>query len=176
MKSDKKHKEGILLEILKEKYLSAHEMRNRSLHFTLWVSGFLIIVIAWLFLHGNCLNIFQKALITLFLLVTGSITFLFIKDIHKGFNNNKKIMEKIEKALGLFKKSYFLKNESIYPDDYLSKENKTIMEKIKGHFFTLYVILFSVFLLAIFATWTSKYIEPKEENVKNYNNTQITNN
>lgn len=147
MKISEEKKIDVLLEQLRERYDALHKMRDRSMHFVLWILG-LGLGMAWLLINETVLTCVQKCAITVLLLVLGIVTFLFVYAIGRGFKANREVMIRTETALELYEKDCYGISESILPP-------KFSCQKIgwTGHFNTLYGLIFIVFLTLIILTW-----------------------
>lgn len=161
---DKKEKVKVLLELLKERCIASHKMRERSLQFTLWILGFLLAIIGWLWLNSSNLILSQKILMTLLIILTGAVSYYFLISIEKGFNRNRKIMTKLETSLDLYKKNSYIKNDTIYPDEY-----RNTKKSINYHFISLYVLILVTIVILIFFIWT------KQSDRSNSTNKEIKN-
>jgi len=139
----------ILLAQLQERYEALHKMRDRSMQFVLWILG-LGLGMAWLLINEIVLTSIQRFVLTLVLLFIGTAVGLFIYAMENGFKANRQIMIRIEKALKLYEKDYYGISEPILPTDFSSQKIRW-----SGHFQTLYALIFIVFLLLIFLTWTN---------------------
>lgn len=139
----------ILLAQLQERYEALHKMRDRSMQFVLWILG-LGLGMAWLLISEIVLISIQRCVLTLLLLFMGVAVGLFIYAMENGFKANRQIMIRIEKALKLYEKGYYGISESILPAEFSSQKIRW-----SGHFQTLYALIFIVFLLLIFLTWTN---------------------
>ena len=151
MKISEEKKLDVLLAQLRERYDALHKMRDRSMHFVLWILG-LGLGMAWLLINETVLTCVQKCAITVLLLVLGIVTFLFVYAIGRGFKANREVMIRTETALELYEKDCYGISESILPP-------KFSCQKIgwTGHFNTLYGLIIIVFLTLILLTWTNPY-------------------
>jgi len=108
MKINEDNKIDILRDLLKERYEASHKMRDRSLKFAIWVLGFGIALI-WILLSGLSLGLVQKIILTIFVVIVGFLTGIFLKSIDKGFVNNRKVMIRIEEVWVVTRMVYTLK-------------------------------------------------------------------
>lgn len=149
MEISEEKKLEILLAQLQERYEALHKMRDRSMHFVLWILG-LGLGMAWLLINETELASAQKVAITLLLLVLGIVTLLFVYAIGRGFIANRQIMIRIETALKLYEENCYGVSESILPAQFSCPKIGWT-----GHFNTLYGLIIIVFLTLIFLTWTN---------------------
>lgn len=152
MELDDKTKFEIIVSQLNERYNALHKMRERSLRFTLWILG-ICLGFSYMIICKSEITSNQKIPITIFFVVTLLLSLYFLRSINNGFNNTLRIIKKLEKALGLYKKNYLIKGEPVLPKQYV-KSN--CLNKFSGHFCTLYALLISVFILLIIFTAASK--------------------
>jgi len=149
MKITNEKKPDVLLNLLKERYEASHKMRDRSLSFAIWVMGFGIVLI-WILVSGPGLGLGQKIILTSFVLVAGGLTRKFLKSIETGFKNNHEVMVKIETILGCYRKNIYVKNDSVFPDNY-----KTLSNKDTSHFGSIYTWLVVMGFVLILMIWLS---------------------
>lgn len=147
MQIDNGKKIDILLNLLKERYEASHKMRERSMGFATWVMGFGIALI-WILLSGSPLGLWQKIVLTCFIFVGGILTRKFLKSIQVGFENNHKVMVKIEETLGCYEKGVYVGEESLFPENY-----KDLSNKETSHFGSIYVWLVAMGLVLILMIW-----------------------
>ena len=140
---------NILQNLLNERYIASHKMRERSLKFTLWLLGYVAILDSWLVISGSSLFLNQKIALTILTLTITTLTLFFLHDIEKGFIFNRKIIIKIEDALGFYEVNRFIKSDTILPRDYKKLHNSYF----KGHFSTINAWIILVFLLTIILIW-----------------------
>ena len=137
----------ILLAQVQERYSSAHKMRERSMQFTLWLSG-MAIGLAWLLINQKTLTFFQCLALTLLITALCTVAGIFILGLRKGFQNNRNAMIKCEQALGMYEAGKYLQDDSLLP---------VIYEQTKGkwndHFSTLCVWLCVVALSLLVLMW-----------------------
>lgn len=141
-------KVDILLALLKERYDASHKMRDRSLKFTLWISGFAIAII-WIVLNDVYLGHTQKLLLTFLVIIIEILTLIFLTSISSGFDNNRNVMISFERALGCYELGKYIKENSIYPNDY-----KDTKKKGSSHFISLYVWIIAIGILVILVIWS----------------------
>ena len=153
--SDKKI--DIALAQLAERYTAIHNMRDRSMQFTIWILG-LGLALAWLLLSEIALTPIQtRALLTL-LVVIPFASHLFLRGISIGFNNNMAIARRLERALLLLEPGAYLTAKPILEEKFAGEQppapkhllgrviHSVIHIKPSGHFFTLNCLLITVFL------------------------------
>lgn len=163
----------VLLAELQERYNASHKIRERSAHFTLWLSG-MAIGLGWLLITQTALTLSQRIALTLFIFALFGGAVYFIIALHKGFLKNREAMIKIEKALGLYEPGFYLPETPLLPEEY-----KRPKRKWSNHFSTLYIWLIIVGLSLLILTWMSpcplktnpSYIKKVEQTEKggNYN-------
>ena len=142
-------KVDILLNLLKERYEASHKMRERSLSFAVWIMGFGIALI-WILIGGPSLGVWQKIVLTGFVLVASALTRKFLKSIETGFKNNHEIMVRIEDILGCYEKDNYVETESLFPEKY-----KDLSNKGTSHFGSIYVWLVAMGFALILMIWVS---------------------
>jgi ABC-type branched-subunit amino acid transport system permease subunit len=146
--SDKKI--NILLSLLNERYNASHKIRERSFRFAVWLLG-LAVALVWVLISGNPLNVLQKIMLTIFVSILGGITFFFLYSLKKGFDNNRKVIIKIEEALGCYKDGIYSDSEALYPNEYKQMEKGSWF----FHFNTIYLLIIIVTLIIIILTWVT---------------------
>ncbi len=142
-------KVDILLNLLKERYEASHKMRERSLSFAVWIMGFGIALI-WILIGGPSLGLWQKIVLTGFVLVASALTRKFLKSIESGFKNNHEVMVRIEDILGCYEKNSYVETESLFPEKY-----KHLSNKDTSHFGSIYVWLVGMGVALILMIWLS---------------------
>ena len=140
-------KKTILLELLKMRYECAHKMRDRSQAFALWILGGGIALFG-LLLKGPELSVYQKLVLTIFVMVLSIIAEKFLKAIEVGFEANKVIYIKIERALGLYKNGEYIDGDFLYPSEYSGAGKKDT-----SHFQSLYIWLGVISLFLVMFIW-----------------------
>lgn len=147
MEISKDKKIDILMNLLKERYEASHKMRERSYKFAIWILGFAIAVI-WLLVSGLSLGVPQKIMLTLFVAISGLLTWNFLKSIDKGFVNNREVMIRIEEALGCYDENVYVENSSLLPPGY-----KDLSKTGTSHFRSLYRWLFCIAAVVFILIW-----------------------
>lgn len=147
MNINEDNKIDILLGLLKERYEASHKMRDRSLKFAIWILGFGIALI-WILLSGLSLGLVQKIILTVFVVIVGFLTGIFLKSIDKGFVNNRKVMIRIEEALGCYENGVYVENGPLFPNEY-----KDLSKKKTAHFTSIYNWLVVMGLVIISVIW-----------------------
>ena len=147
MNINENNKIDILLDLLKERYEASHKMRDRSLKFAIWILGFGIALI-WILLSGLSLGLVQKIILTIFVVIVGFLTGIFLKSIDKGFVNNRKVMIRIEEALGCYENGVYVENGPLFPNEY-----KDLSKKNTVHFTSIYNWLVVMGLVIISVIW-----------------------
>lgn len=147
MKINENKKVDILLNLLNERYNASHKMRERSLNFTTWILGFGI-ALSWILLSQITLNLAQRIIFTIFVIVLGSFTIKFLRSIEIGFDKNRKVMIRIERILGCYKLNEYSDNEPLFPDEY-----RGFNKKGTWHFRSLYIWISLISILLIVFIW-----------------------
>ncbi len=142
------HKIQVLLIELQERYAAAHKMRERSIRFTIWLSG-MAIGLAWLLISQKTLVLSQRLALTLLIAALWIGAGFFILGLRKGFQSNRRAMIKSERALGMYEIGIYLKEEFLLPKAY-----KKINSKWNDHFSTLCIWLCVVALSLLVLAWT----------------------
>jgi len=141
----------ILLAELQERYAASHKIRERSLQFTLWISG-MAVGLSWLLISQKILAFAQQIALTLLIVVLFGGALHFIMGLQRGFQNNRKAMITIERVLGMHEASVFLPNTPLLPPEYEKTEGKW-----SSHFCTLSVWLGLVTLALLILIWAHPY-------------------
>jgi hypothetical protein len=136
-------KADILMNLLIERYKAAHIMRERSLNFAIWILGFAIAMF-WILLDKTTLILFQKIVLTIFVVTISFLTKKFLSFIEIGFNKNRMIIVNIEEALGCYKSNLYIEGKALYPEEY-----KNLYIKKTSHFKALYLWILTVTLFLI---------------------------
>lgn len=155
----------VLLAELQERYNASHKIRERSIQFTLWISG-MAIGLGWLLITQKTLMFSQRIALTLLILALFAGTFYFIMGLRRGFRKNRESMINTERALGMYEPDVFLDGISLLPEEYSQLKGRW-----SGHFYTLYVWLILVALSMLILTWTSP--KPMENSVSKVKTEQI---
>ena len=137
----------ILISGLEERYAASHHMRERSLRFSIWLSG-MAFGLAWLLVCGQTFTLAQKTALTTLIGAMAVGAFFFLWSLEKGFQNNRRVMVKFEKALGLHRPGFYLEDELMLPQGY-----KDTSRRWNGHFSTLCVWLAVVMVSLLVLTW-----------------------
>jgi len=142
------HKIQILLIELQERYVAAHKMRERSLRFTIWLSG-MAVGLAWLLISQKTLVLSQRLALTLLIATLWTGAGFFILGLRKGFQSNRRAMIKSERALGMYESGIYLKEDSLLPAAY-----KRTNTKWNDHFSTLCIWLCVIAFSLLALAWT----------------------
>lgn len=143
----------ILLNLLGERYEASHKMRERSQNFAVWILGFGV-AIFWILLSGITLTLPQKIIFTAFIVIVGILTKSFLKSMEAGFDKNREVMIKIEQALKLYDKNFYLENTSLFHSEY-----KDLSKKGTFHFPSLYRWLLTEQVILIFLIWHNSIVQ-----------------
>ena len=165
---------AILVTLLNERYSASHFMRERSLTFTMWVSGFGVAAI-WLILDSESLTVVQRSLISSLVALLGIASLYFLASIHMGFRKNRRVMINIEQALGCYEENKYLKAKSLFPPEYADDyRNNTwphkILANLNNHFMSLYVWIVLVVITILATVW----LQPYQSKHKSYASPQTT--
>jgi hypothetical protein len=144
----------VLLSDLQERYKASHKIRERSIKFTLWISG-MAIGLGWLLISQKALVFPQRVALTLLILALFAGTIYFLMGLRRGFRKDREAMINCERVLGMHDSGVYLTKESLLPFEY-SRMNR----KWSDHFHTLYVWLILVAASLLILTWTCP--EPKK--------------
>lgn len=153
----------VALAQLSERYTALHNMRDRSMQFTIWILG-LGLALAWLLLSEVALTTLQKLVLLIILIVIPYASYLFLRGIRIGFENNMAIARRLERALLLLEPGAYLGTKSILGEDFAGEKPaapKHLIGRIKhamkctGHFHTLNCLLITVFLLLFLLTFSN---------------------
>lgn len=138
----------VLLSQLQERYSAAHNMRERSTQFALWISG-MAIGLAWLLISQPGMTLMQRIALTLLIGALSAGSFIFLKGLQQGFNNNRKVLIACEKSLKMYESEAYIGECSLLPEVYAGKNRRW-----SDHFNTLIVWLSIVILSLVILTWT----------------------
>ncbi len=153
MEINENQKITVLLSLLNERYNASHQMRERSLKFAMWVLGFVIIAIPWLLLNRELLTSYIKWSFSIIILILGFFSYWFLIAINRGFNRNRRLLIKIEKALGCYEKNAYIESEQLFPKEYNQQCNGKRKINWTYHFITIYAWIFIAIVLVIFFIW-----------------------
>ena len=148
MQLDKDQKINILLVELQQRYIASHNIRERSLKFTLWLSG-IGLGLAWFLLSPKTILLLsQRIALTILIVTIFSGAILFILGLDRGFKNNRLTMIACEKALNLYEPGIFLDDQSLLPSEYVNCDTKW-----GHHFNTLYIFLILILSPLLVLLW-----------------------
>ena len=148
MQLNENQKFHVMLAELQERYQASHKIRERSIQFTLWISG-MAIGLGWLLISQANLMISQRFALKLIILALFAGTLYFIWSLRSGFNNNRNTLIRCEKVLGLYDANLYMKGFSILPSEYRGTKIKW-----NDHFCTLCVWLIIVAVALLILTWS----------------------
>lgn len=153
MELNNEKKTDVVIRLLDERCNAAHRMRERSQSFTIWILG-LGIALGWKILDDNTgFSFFQKALLTIFVLVLSETARKYVAGIEAGFNKNREILIKLEKLLGLYTEGFFLKEGALFPNEYSAQINKET-----SHFCLLGKLLLTLEWFLIIFIWSTEIL------------------
>ena len=150
----------VALTQLSERYTALHNMRDRSMQFTIWILG-LGLALAWLLLSEIALTTPQTIVLLIMLIVIPYSSYLFLRGIKTGFKNNLDVARRLERALHLLEPGVYLEKQPILGEDFAGEKPappKHLSGRIKHamecteHFHTLNCLLITVFLLLFLLT------------------------
>jgi hypothetical protein len=107
----------VLMAELQERYDSSHKIRDRSTQFTLWISG-MAIGLAWLLVSEASLAVPQRLALTLLAAVLYLGALFLVRALQRGSCRNREAMIRVERALGMHEKGYYLPDAVLLPDQY----------------------------------------------------------
>jgi hypothetical protein len=141
-------KAQVLLAELQERYSASHKIRERSIQFTLWISG-MAIGLGWLLISQKALVVSQRVALTLLIVALFAGTIYFMMGLLRGFRKNREAMIRSERALGMYDRGIYLADTSLLPTEYSHTKRKW-----SDHFCTLCVWLILVAVSLFILTWT----------------------
>ncbi len=136
----------VLMAQMQERNHAWHQMRARSMQFTLWVLG-LAVAASWHLLHTPCEGIHQKIVISVLALSLAMVSIYFLKALSGGAQRNKQALINIETELGLH-----AEEKPILPEKY-----KKVKNGWSAHFITLYLLLAVTLLYLLLTIWMPVY-------------------
>lgn len=151
-------KSNIIQDLLNQRYQAEHLMRQRSSDFTKWLLGFGIGLL-WIVLSSTPLSLIQKILLSAFIFLLVLSGYYFLYEMYKGFIVNRRIIIKLETALGLYGNNIYLENDSLYPEKYKQIDNV----KVFSHFKTLFILLIIISISLI----TMIFANPVSQDINN---------
>ncbi|OPY74207.1 MAG: hypothetical protein A4E63_00813 [Syntrophorhabdus sp. PtaU1.Bin050] len=142
-------KVDILINLLNERYDSAHKLRERSYKFTIWLLGIGVAFIGFV-VTKPYLTLAQKIVLTIFITVVLLLAAFFLLSMEKGARKNRQVMIRTEEVLGCYKPGIFDDQDALYPADYMKQESPRV-----PHFSYLYLWLFVIAGCVIALLWFS---------------------
>ena len=141
-------KAQVLLTELQERYSASHKMRERSIQFTLWISG-MAVGLGWLLISQKALVFSQRVALTLLIVALFAGTVYFMMGLLRGFRKNREAMIRTERALGMYDPGIYVADTPLLPTEYSHTKRKW-----SDHFCTLCVWLILVAVSLLILTWT----------------------
>lgn len=141
-------KVDVLTNLLKERYDSAHKLRERSYKFTIWLLGIGVAFIGFVVTRSD-LVLAQKAVLTVFIVIVLLLAASFLLSMEKGARKNRQVMIRIEGLLGCYRPEIY-DETPLYHADYMRQESSRI-----PHFSHMYLWLFAVACCVIVLLWVS---------------------
>lgn len=135
--------------VLQERYNASHIIRERSMRFTLWLSG-IAVPIGWLLISKQQLSLGEKLALALFIVALFGGTIFFLHGLRIGFAKNREVMIRCECALGLFENGTYLADTAI-----LSPEYRSTSQKWCDHFSTIGAWLLIIAISLQILIWTT---------------------
>ncbi len=127
---------------LQERNHAWHEIRARSMQFTLWILG-LAVAASWHLLQEPCDGLRQKLAVTVLVIALSLVSVYFLQALARGTKKNRDALITIETELGL--------HDAESPT--LPKEYKQPKTGWSAHFLTLYALLAVTGLYLLAAIW-----------------------
>jgi hypothetical protein len=152
-------KRQTLMVVLQERYNASHKMRERSVQFTLWISG-MAIPIGWLLISQQQLVFTQRLALTLFIVALFGGTIWFLLGLKRGFQKNREVMIGCEQVLGLYEEGKYLADRAL-----LSLEYCRPGWRWSDHFSTLSVWLVTVAMSLLLLTWMAPAHDKNRPNI-----------
>ena len=143
------NKKEVLLIALQERYLSVHTIRERIQTVALWILGLLVAGAGWLFQADLHISLTERIFLSIGAFIIWMVLRSYFKDLERGFNGQRKVLIKIEDALGFFKKGYFNDSKDpLYPISWKKGTNGNFIRNnydliALGFFFLIASMLFS---------------------------------
>lgn len=137
----------VLMAQLTERYQAWHQMRTRSMEFTLWILG-LSVAASWNLLQEPCDLLPQRIATTGFVFALGGAAAYFLLSLARGVRTNREALVNVETALGTHQEDAFLGHKSVLPPEY-----KNAKARASAHFFTLYALLLTTAVYLLAAIW-----------------------
>lgn len=137
----------VLMAQLEERYAAWHQIRSRSMQFTLWVLG-LAIAGTWNLLQNPCSFYQQRFASSALVLLLAFTATYFLASLARGARTNREALINIETALGNHKNGQFLSDKPLLPVEY-----KDTKPRASSHFRTLYTLLGVTSLYLLVAIW-----------------------
>lgn len=141
----------VLIQALQERNASVHTIRERIQTVSLWMLGLLLASSGYIFQSNICFGKVEKIALAVFVLIIWFvIRKYYFADLEKGFNSQRKILAKIENALGFYKEAFFDETqESIYPKEWKKSGQKGCEGKFFDNTYNLLAVGFGIFILTI---------------------------
>lgn len=137
----------VLMAQLQERYAAWHQIRSRSMQFTLWILG-LAIAGTWNLLQNPCSFYQQRFASSALVLLLAFTATYFLASLARGARTNREALINIETALGNHKNRQFLADKPLLPVEYQDTKPRA-----SSHFRTLYALLAVTSLYLLVAIW-----------------------
>ena len=151
MNMNDQQKLDILIQALQERNASVHTIRERVQTVSLWILGLLLASSGYIFQSNICFDKIQKIALAIFVLIVWLvIRKYYFADLEKGFNSQRKILAKIENALGFYEEAFFNEEkESVYPKEWKKSGQKGSEGKFFENTYNLLAVGFGILIFTI---------------------------
>ncbi len=141
----------ILLEALKERYMSIHTIRERVQNLSLWIIAIFLGVSGYIIENNITITYSQKIIYTaIFLLAIFIFRVFYLQNLEKGFNSQRITTANIEDSLELYKEDIYIIGKSIYPKTWRNSG----MKGCEGNFFfNNYLLVYFGVVILISIIW-----------------------
>jgi hypothetical protein len=144
---DEGQKIQVMLAELQERYNASHQIRERSVRFTLWISG-MGIGLGWI-LVSQGIRFPQQLAITLLIFALFFGTAYFLAGLRRGFQKNREAIVRCERALRMHEPGVYIPDQALLPKEY--RQTKC---RWSDHFRTLTIWILLVAGSLLILTWT----------------------
>lgn len=144
---DPNQKFQVMLAELQERYNASHQIRERSVRFTLWISG-MGIGLGWILVSKE-IRLPQQLALTLLIVALFFGAAYFLAGLGRGFRKNREAMIRCERALGMHEPGVYLAERSLLPKEYCQTKCRW-----SDHFRTLSLWLLIVAASLLILTWS----------------------
>lgn len=162
---EEQNKIQILLATAEGRNKAIHIMRERVQKTCIGVMGIFYVMTGWFIKDGTVLTTTQKCFLTVAIIVAALSTHrLYLRDIFRGFQDQQRVLARIEDALKLYDPGMYNNEDSgLFPDSW----KKAGTDKGKGNFFrNNYLLLYIAAIVLIISLWISSIVDIVCENLK----------